>query len=258
MWNEQSLLDAFSNGIDTHNLYAKLCFPDELKDVDVKDVKTIRPDLRQTAKICEFSVSYGSDGTSMAQTTGMPVEKCKAMVQNILKGMPGMAKFKKETGKFLKEHGYIVINPITGHRVYWPEWAQWKVEEDSMDREFWENYSTYHKGTGDSVCQKVKRHRAKSHDWFEKNVLNYPIQGGSAIVLKQAAADLFDFVVKHNLFGKVLFCVFVHDELDCECPKEIAEDFSKVMQNIMQKAAAKYYKRLPIPAESSVGSFWIH
>jgi len=96
------------------------------------------------------------------------------------------------------------------------------------------------------------------HDWFEKNVLNYPIQGGSAIVMKQAAADLFEWVVKNNLFGKVLFCVFVHDELDCECPKDMADSFSKVVQNIMEKAAAKYYKRLPIPADASTDSHWVH
>ena len=235
-----------------------MCFPDELKDIDVRDVKKLRPDLRQKAKSAEFAVGYGSDGTSISTSVGLPVEKAREMVAGILKGMPGMAKFKKNTIKFLKEHGYIIINPITGHRVYWPEWASWKAVEDSFDREFWENYKVYHKGTGDAVCKKVKKHMQQGHDWFGKNVLNYPIQGGSAIVLKQAAADLFEFVVKHNLFGKVLFCVFVHDEIDCECPKEMADDFAKIMENIMEQAAKKFYKRLPIPAECSTADHWVH
>ena len=64
--------------------------------------------------------------------------------------------------------------------------------------------------------------------------------------------------MKNGYFGTILFCVFVHDEIDCECPKEIAEDFAKVMQDIMEKAAAKYYKKLPIPAEASIGDHWIH
>lgn len=258
VWNETSLLDAFENNIDTHNLYAKMCFPEELADVDVKDVKKVRPDLRQAAKSAEFACNYGSNGASIATTIGMSVEKAMAMVQGILKGMPGMANYKKKTGKFLKEHGYIIINPITGHRVYWPEWAEWKAQEDSFDRQFWEDYKLFHKGTDDSVCQMVRKHMSQGHDWFEKNVLNYPIQGGSAIVLKQAAADLFEWVVKNGYFNKILFCVFVHDELDCECPEEIKDVFSKQMSSIMEKAAAKYYKRLPIPAESSVGSHWIH
>lgn len=258
VWNEASLLDSFEHGIDTHNLYAKMCFPEELKDVDVKDVKKVRPDLRQKAKSAEFAVGYGSDGSSIASSVGLPVEKAREMVAGILKGMPGMATYKKKTGKFLKEHGYIIINPITGHRVYWPEWASWKSVEDSFDRHFWEDYKIYHQGTGDEVCQKVKKHMQQGHDWFGKNVLNYPIQGGSAIVLKQAAADLFEFVVKQGMFGKILFCVFVHDEIDCECPLEYAGEFSKIMENIMENASAKYYKRLPIPAECEVELFWKH
>ena len=258
VWNEASLLDAFENNIDTHNLYAKMCFPEELKDIDVKDVKKKRPDLRQAAKSAEFAVNYGSNGASIAATIGMSVEKAMNMVQGIIKGMPGMSSYKKKTGKFLKEHGYIIINPHTGHRVYWPEWASWKAEEDRYDRAFWEEYKIYHKGTNDEVAQRVRKHMSQGHDWFEKNVLNYPIQGGSAIVLKQAAADLFEWVVKNGYFGTILFCVFVHDELDCECPKDMAEDFAKIMQSTMENAAKKYYKRLPIPAEASCSDHWVH
>lgn len=258
VWNEQSLLDSFEHGIDTHNLYAKLCFPEELKDIDVRDVKDKRPDLRQAAKSAEFAIGYGSDGSAIAKTLGMPKEKTKEMVSGILKGMPGMANYKKKTGKFLKEHGYIIINEITGHRIYWPEWASWKAVEDTFDREFWQNYSMYHKGSDDAICKKVAKHRAQGHDWFEKNVLNYPIQGGSAIVLKQAAADLFEWVVKNGYFNKILFCVFVHDEIDCECPKELAPMFNKVLRQIMENAAAKFYKRLKVPAEVSEGDHWIH
>lgn len=258
VWNEKSLLDAFMHGIDTHNLYAKLCFPEELKDIDVKDVKKFHPELRQKAKSAEFAVSYGSDGTSIAANIGMDAEKARDMVSNLLKGMPGMAEFKKQAIRFVAKNGYIVINETTGHRVYWPEWAEWKAESDRMDENFMREYALVHKGTGDAVCEMVRRHNAKSHAWFTKNVLNYPIQGGSAIVLKQAAADLFEWVVKHGYFGTILFCVFVHDEIDCECPKTIAKPFGKVMQDIMQKASAKYYKKLPIPAECSIGDHWIH
>ena len=115
-----------------------------------------------------------------------------------------------------------------------------------------------HKGTNDEVCRMVRKHMSEGHDWFEKNVLNYPIQGGSAVVLKQAAADLFEWVVKHGYFGKILFCVLVHDEIDVECPKKIAPKFAEKMQEIMEKASGKYYKKLKIPAEASIGSFWIH
>lgn len=205
-----------------------------------------------------MAIGYGSDGSAIAKSIGMPKEKAKEMVSNILKGMPGMANFKKKTIKFLKKHGYIIINETTGHRAYWPEWASWKAEEDRMDSTFFQEYQAVHKGTGDAVDRMVKAHSAKSYDWFNKNVLNYPIQGGSAVVLKQAAADLFEWVVKNGYFNKILFCVFVHDEIDCECPQDLVDEFSKIIVDIMQKAAAKFYKKLPIPSECSIGDHWIH
>jgi len=260
VWNEKSLLDSFNNGIDTHNVYAKLCFPEELKDVDVKDVKKVRPDLRQAAKSCEFAVGYGSDGSAVAEDLGIPKEKAKEMVSTILQGMPGMRAFKKKTVRFLKGNGYMVINPITGHRVYWPQWSEWKAVEDTLDRQFWNEYVAVHKGTGDAIDRKITKRKedTKCDDWFHKNALNYPIQGGSAIVLKQAAADLFDWVVSHGYFGKILFCVFVHDEICVECPEDISKDFTKTLESIMENAAGLYYKKLKIPAEAEAASYWKH
>lgn len=205
-----------------------------------------------------MAVGYGSDGTAIASSIGMPIEKAKEMVANLLKGMPGMAAFKKKTSKFLKEHGYIIINETTGHRVYWPEWSQWKAVEDTFTTDFWNDYKAFHQGTNDSVCKKVRKHMKEGHEWFGKNVLNYPIQGGSAVVLKQAAADLFEWVVKHGYFNKILFCVFVHDEICVECPTRLADKFTKLLEAVMENAAAKYYKKLRIPAEASSGSYWIH
>lgn len=258
VWNEPQLLDSFANGIDTHNMYAKLCFPEELKDIDVRDVKKMRPDLRDLAKKAEFAVGYGSDGSAIAKNLGMPIEDAKAMVSGILNGMTGMAAFKKKTAKFLRSHGWMTIHPKTGHRIYWPAWTRWKALVDTFDGNFWNDYAAFHKGTGDRIDNNVKWYKKQKAEWLERKVLNVPIQGGSAIVMKQAAIDLFKYVVDNGLFGKVLFCVFVHDELDCECPEELADTFPKEMERIMEKAAAKYYDKLPIPATCEVQKYWKH
>ena len=258
VWNEKRLLDAFANGIDTHNLYAKMCFPEELKDVDVRDVKKVRPDLRQNAKFFEFELSYGGRGAETAKKLGLDMEQALQNVANVLKEMPGMVAYKKKAARFVYDHGYLVINEKTGHRIYWPEWAEWKAMEDRFDRRFWDDYRMYHKGTGDEVAQMVRQHMSQGNTWFEKNVLNYPIQGGSAIVMKQAAADLFEWVVRNNYFGKVLFCVFVHDELDIECPENLKDIVPMKLKQIMEKSASKYYKRLKIPADCDTSDHWVH
>lgn len=59
IYNEKVLLDEFLYGSgDTHAAYAKVVFSEELKDVEVKDIKKLRPDLRNKVKSVEFAVSH--------------------------------------------------------------------------------------------------------------------------------------------------------------------------------------------------------
>lgn len=50
----------------------------------------------------------------------------------------------------------------------------------------------------------------------------------------------------------------VHDELLVEFPKYLKDSFPHILENIMFNAAAKYCKKVPIPAEAEVGDHWIH
>lgn len=50
IYNDQAIKDIFLNNIDSHSMYAKIFFKEELKDIDVHDIKKLRPDLRQKAK----------------------------------------------------------------------------------------------------------------------------------------------------------------------------------------------------------------
>jgi len=55
VYNEHKLLDEFLYGSgDTHATYAKVVFAEELKDIDIKDIKKKRPDLRNNVKPVEF------------------------------------------------------------------------------------------------------------------------------------------------------------------------------------------------------------
>jgi hypothetical protein len=53
---------------------------------------------------------------------------------------------------------------------------------------------------------------------------------------------------RHNRNKKV--------EANIEYPKELPID--KILKECMENSAAKFCKSLPIPAEASVGTFWIH
>lgn len=55
IYKDEAILKMYREGIDGHSMYAKIFFKDELKDIDVHDVKKLRPDLRSKAKSPEFN-----------------------------------------------------------------------------------------------------------------------------------------------------------------------------------------------------------
>ena len=177
VYNEKTLLDEFLYGSgDSHAAYAKAVFTEELKDIDVKDVKKLRPDLRNKVKSIEFAVQFGSDGTAAAPQLGVSVEEARQLVNNLLQGMTGLASFKQKAGQQLMNTGYVLISPITGHKAYWWDYSTWKERQKSFTSEFWEEYKK-HKGTGDTVCQTVKQHFQAVSKWRDRMSLNLPTQG---------------------------------------------------------------------------------
>ena len=78
-----------------------------------------------------------------------------------------------------------------------------------------------------------------------------------ACIIKDAATNLFNWIIDNNLFNKVKLCALVHDEMDVEFPEEM-QDFPKTLETIMENSAAKYCHSLPIPAEASVAKYWVH
>lgn len=56
IYNDQAIKDIFLKGIDSHSMYAKIFFKEQLEGIDVNDVKEKRPDLRQLAKSPEFKI----------------------------------------------------------------------------------------------------------------------------------------------------------------------------------------------------------
>lgn len=257
VYNEKTLLDEFLYGSgDTHAAYAKVVFADELKDVAVKDIKKVRPDLRNKVKSVEFAVQFGSDGTAVAPQLSISVEEARQLVNNLLKGMTGLANFKRIGSKNVRKLGYVEAHPLTGHKCYWWDHQKWLERQASFTSEFWDNYKAYHKGTESAVAREVKEHFQAASKW-DRMALNIPTQGGGAIVLKEASIRLFNWIIDNGYFNKILLVNLTHDEINSEFPKEVKE-WPDIVAKTMEEAAAKYYYKLPIPAEASVGNHWIH
>jgi DNA polymerase I-like protein with 3'-5' exonuclease and polymerase domains len=176
IYNDQAIKDIFLNDIDSHSMYAKIFFKKELEGIDVKDIKKLRPDLRQKAKGPEFALNFGGGISAIMSSIGCTEEEANEIIRNYEEGFKGTAEFAKKGSKFVRENGYVVMNPMTGHRMIWWDWNEWKERGKTFTPEFWEDYRNYHKGTGDAIALMVKTHFKAASKW-DRMARNAPTQG---------------------------------------------------------------------------------
>ena len=261
IYQDKEFLREFTEGSkDTHNMFAWIVYNDECRKLgcqDATEVKAKAPQWRKKVKGFEFGYMFGAAAPTLAATAGCTVEEAQAVVDKLDKAFAGMTAFAKKGAAFVRNNGYIIINPQTGHRLNWWDWQQWKEDQERYNQPgFWEDYKANHKDTGDAVALEVRHHfqAASKYDRLARNVVT---QGTGAIILKSAMTTLFNWIVDNGYFSVVHICVAVHDEINCDYPESL-EDFPKILETTMENAAAKYCKSLPIPAEASVDDHWVH
>ena len=260
IYQDKEFLKEFTEGSgDTHSMFAWMVFRKECEECGCKgvaDVKKLAPQWRKKVKGVEFAYMFGAAAPTISTSANCSVEEAQAYIDTLDKAFIGMSTFAKKGAQFVRSHGYILINPITGHKMYWWDWDKWKERQQSFTQEFWEEYRTMHKGTGDDVALEVRQHfqAAGKYDRLARNSVT---QGTGAIIMKTAMTQLFKWIINNGYFGIIHICASVHDEICCDYPEEV-EDFPKVLESIMEGAAAMYCKSLPIPAEAAVGDHWIH
>lgn len=259
IYNEKSMLDEFLHGSgDMHSLCAYMVYKKEIpRDTPIKDIKHLYPQYRKAVKPIEFSQQFGGSEYAIQGSMGCTLEEAIEFKKAYDSGFPGIAEFKKKGSEFVRKHGYVLMCKYSGHKMYWWDHDEWLKRQESFTQQFWENYRDYHKGTGDAVAQEVSMHFKAASKW-DRMALNGPTQGSGICILKIAMKDFFDWIVDNNLFGKVEIAALVHDECNVIYPLEFHDVVPKKLQECMEKAASIICTKLPIPAEASVGSHWIH
>ena len=257
IYNEHSMIDEYLHGSgDIHSLVAKFCFPKDLENVDVKDIKKLRPDLRKKAKGPEFAMQFGGSAFAIQGSLGCSIEEAEQIAEDYWKGFKGIADFKKKGSEFVRKHGYVLMCKYSGHKMFWWDHQEWLERQKSFTQEFWEEYRTKHKGTNDSVAMEVKQHFKAASKW-DRMSLNAPTQGSGIVILKTAMTNFFNWLVDKGYFGKVEIAALVHDESNVIYPKEL-EDVPKMQQKCMEEAAAIVCTKLPIPAMPDISDHWKH
>ena len=169
----------------------------------------------------------------------------------------GIADFKKKGSEFVRKNGYILMCKYSGHKMYWWDHKEWLKRQESFTQQFWEEYRTRHKGTGDAIAQEVSMHFRAASKW-DRMALNAPTQGSGSIILKIAMTNFFDWIVDNGYFKKIELSALVHDEANIIYPQELHDIVPVRLKECMESAAALICTKLPIPAEAEVDKFWRH
>ena len=258
IYQEKSMIDEFLYGSgDMHSLCAYMVYTKEIpRDTPIKNIKKLYPHLRKEVKAVEFSQQFGGSAFAIQNAIGCTLEKAEEFAEAYAKGFPDIAKFKEEGSKEVRNKGNILLNPITGHKTYWPTFNKWKDKHRQFTPEFWDEYRRIHKPNKDSVYQEVRNHFKEVSKW-DRKALNSVTQGTGAIILKDSQIQLFHWVVNKGYFGKCRLANLTHDECNWEFPEDLTI-FPKVVEDCMESSASKYCKSVPIPAVAEVGDCWVH
>ena len=261
---DEAMLDIFRNNGDLHSLVAKMVYPDELKDIDVKDVKRLRPDLRKAAKGPEFTFAYGGDANTLIGRDHIPEEEARKIESNYRKGFKGVDAYQSRQRKLVMKLGYIDTCPEVGFKAYIYDFNKLDEIQSQFNQEFWQKYRTLKLSNPSDPLVEEVRHYFKRKSASERQSINYPIQARASAIFKIAEVNFFNWVVKNNLFGIVKFCVPVHDEFDIEAPKDISEKVASKLHECMINAGKFICKIVPLEAEisrlkdGSLPTYWIH
>ena len=257
IYDDQAMIDEYLHGSgDIHSLVCKLIHP-EFKDLTTAEIKKNHKAERQAAKPVGLGINYGASPQKLAETIGCSLATAQDYYDKYMKHFKGVAAYMKKAEKFVKKNGYILICPETGHKAWWPDWGTWKEEQLRYTPEFWEEYNQFHKGTGDAVAMEVNNHMKKASAWTRKAV-NSPCQGLSAIITKKALTEFFNWLVDDGQFGKVRIVNAVHDEIVITFPNEEKDTVPKKLKEIMEEVGNQFCHKVPIIAEASTGTYWIH
>ena len=267
--NDEAMLHIYDPGecADMHSLVAYMSYPHIIpRDTPIVEIADKYKNWRQEAKKIEFCVNYGGTDATMVQNNGLDPVEAKQIYDSYMKGFPGVKKYQDYCRKEVVKKGYILMNPVTGHRAHIEDWDnRWKKIRDFTNQPgFYEEFNRMKKYDPYSKEVYWIRQWFKKKSDIEKQSINYRIQNRGSMATKLAGILLFKWIVKNNYQNIVKINLQIHDEYNCECPADMAEKFALILQQCMEKGAKPFCTRLPLSSDlsrlkdGSIPNYWLH
>jgi DNA polymerase I-like protein with 3'-5' exonuclease and polymerase domains len=215
-------VNAFNDGQDLHSVLCAATF-----DIPITDVKQETPfkkgvAYRDIQKTINFGLAYGMSKFKLADTMQIPVGEADKIIKKFFKVVPDVEKFLNVLGELAKARGYIKSGQPYG-RIRW--FAGYDNKENFIRQ-------------GE----------------IERAGKNTPIQGTNGDIIKSALVKVQRFIDARALPINILLSVY--DEIQTECPEDLAEWWKLELDKLMVESAQEVIKSVPIVVDCKIADYW--
>ena len=258
---DKAMINFFNNGCnDIHSLIASKAYKDIIGDCPIEEINKRFPNERQGAKKLGYTINYnGNAKTIHDNDPSISMEEAEELYNNYMESFPGIKAYQDYCKQSVFKDGYILICPQTGHKAYF-DYIDKLIEIQQMMRQknFWEKYKFEKRNYPDSEYVKNVKFFYKTKTQYEIAATNYRIQGRGAVIFKLSMIYFWNYIINNNLINIVKLLIPPYDECNIECPEEMADKISKVLQKCMEKGASIICKQVKISTDINIGKHWIH
>jgi len=161
----------------------------------------------------------------LADTLKMTPAEALKIINSFFSKIPKVKQLLDHFENFAAQHGYITTAKPYLRRRWFPETEQARMKGDS-----------YALG---AIGRKGK---------------NTPIQGTNGDLIKLALVNIFELI--EDKYPDVNIVMSVYDEIQTECPADLAEEWRAVLETEMIKAGELVVKSVPVVADCEISDYW--
>ena len=256
---DATMINILETGGDLHSEVARASWPKLLGNLSDKEIKTTYKDYRQHAKGIEFAIFYGGDANTIHANKGFDLKEAETIYNGFMEKFSGIKAYQDYCRKVVMEKGYILMNPVTGHRAHIYDWDELsKIQNKFKDPEFWQYYNHMKKIAPSCDTVKQVKNYFQRKGTSERQSINYRIQNRGACAFKLASIKFFNWIIANNYQNIVLMCAPVHDEFDIECPENMAKEVADILVKCMIAGGKPFCPNVHLGAEAEIADYWKH
>jgi DNA polymerase-1 len=225
---DEGLKDIFRNGWDFYSTIAIKTEKLNQYSPDKKAPNYLRkldPKLRNKAKAYSLGIPYGMGAYALGMNLGIPTKEAKKLVEGYLNGYPQLREWMDSSKAQAKAVGFVKTQVGRVRHLPKVKAIYDKIGDDLLD---WNTKKEMEYQYG------VDKIKSLSRDYINglNNSCNVQIQGLAASIVNRAALAINRKFKELGIRGWV--CAQIHDQLVIEVDHDIAEDASKIVQDLME------------------------